>query len=75
TVAIELRHLDDMEEKKWIRRQVEQGALMQKFSKEEKVELFTRLTETELFESFLHISYVGQKRFSIERLDAMVPLL
>lgn len=75
TVAIELRHLDDMEEKKWIRRQVEQGALQQTFSKEEKIELFKRLAETELFESFLHKTYVGQKRFSIEGLDAMVPLL
>ena len=75
TVAIELRHLDDMEEKKWIRRRVEQGALKTKFSKQEKVELFERLAETELFESFLHKTYVGQKRFSIEGLDAMVPLL
>ncbi|WP_214827931.1 2-oxoglutarate dehydrogenase E1 component [Exiguobacterium algae] len=75
TVAIELRHLDDMEEKKWIRRRVEQGALKAKFSKQEKIELFERLAETELFESFLHKTYVGQKRFSIEGLDAMVPLL
>lgn len=75
TVAIELRHLDDMEEKRWIRRRIEQGALKAKYSKEEKLELFQRLAETELFESFLHKTYVGQKRFSIEGLDSMVPLL
>lgn len=75
TVAIELRHLDDMEEKRWIRRRIEQGALKAKLSKNEKIELFERLAETELFESFLHKTYVGQKRFSIEGLDAMVPLL
>ncbi|UTT42157.1 2-oxoglutarate dehydrogenase E1 component [Exiguobacterium aurantiacum] len=74
-VAIELRHLDDMEEKRWIRRRIEQGALQTKYSKNEKIELFERLAETELFESFLHKTYVGQKRFSIEGLDAMVPLL
>lgn len=75
TVAIELRHLDDMEEKRWLRRRIEQGALKVKYSKNEKIELFQRLAETELFESFLHKTYVGQKRFSIEGLDAMVPLL
>ncbi|TCI53593.1 2-oxoglutarate dehydrogenase E1 component [Exiguobacterium sp. SH5S13] len=75
TVAIELRHLDDMEEKRWIRRRIEQGALKAAYSKEEKLELFERLAETELFESFLHKTYVGQKRFSIEGLDSMVPLL
>lgn len=75
TVAIELRHLDDMEEKKWIRRRVEQGALKTKLSKDEKIVLFERLADTELFESFLHKTYVGQKRFSIEGLDTMVPLL
>ncbi|MCT4783893.1 2-oxoglutarate dehydrogenase E1 component, partial [Exiguobacterium himgiriensis] len=75
TVAIELRHLDDMEEKRWIRRRIEQGALKAKLSKNEKIELFQRLAETELFESFLHKTYVGQKRFSIEGLDSMIPLL
>lgn len=75
TVAIELRHLDDMDEKKWLRRRIEQGAFKAKLSHEEKRELFKRLAETELFEAFLHKTYVGQKRFSIEGLDAMVPLL
>lgn len=73
--AVELQHVDDLEEKKWLRQKVEQGALTAKLTSDQKKQLFKRLAETELFEKFLHKTYVGQKRFSIEGLDAMVPLL
>ncbi|WP_215193038.1 2-oxoglutarate dehydrogenase E1 component [Exiguobacterium sp. s95] len=73
--AVELQHVDDLDEKKWLRQKVEQGALTAKLTNDQKKQLFKRLAETELFEKFLHKTYVGQKRFSIEGLDAMVPLL
>ncbi|MFZ0076026.1 MAG: thiamine pyrophosphate-dependent enzyme, partial [Exiguobacterium undae] len=73
--AVEFQHVDDLDEKKWLRQKIEQGALTAKLSVEQKKQLFKRLAETDLFEKYLHKTYVGQKRFSIEGLDAMVPLL
>lgn len=73
--AVEFQHVDDLDEKKWLRQKIEQGALTAKLTIDQKKQLFKRLAETELFEKYLHKTYVGQKRFSIEGLDAMVPLL
>ncbi|MGN7852846.1 MULTISPECIES: 2-oxoglutarate dehydrogenase E1 component [Exiguobacterium] len=73
--AVEFQHVDDLDEKKWLRQKIEQGALTATLDAEQKKQLFKRLAETDLFEKYLHKTYVGQKRFSIEGLDAMVPLL
>ncbi|WP_114570878.1 2-oxoglutarate dehydrogenase E1 component [Exiguobacterium flavidum] len=75
SAAVEFQHVDDIEEKRWFRQKIEMGALTPKLDDEQKKQLFKRLAETELFEKYLHKTYVGQKRFSIEGLDAMVPLL
>jgi 2-oxoglutarate dehydrogenase E1 component len=45
------------------------------FSADEKKELLYRLSEVEGFEKFLHKTFVGQKRFSIEGVDMLVPML
>lgn len=44
-------------------------------NKEQRIALLTRLAEVEGFEKFIHRTFVGQKRFSIEGLDALVPLM
>jgi 2-oxoglutarate dehydrogenase E1 component len=54
---------------------VESGEIERTLSKHEKVELLNRLTEVEGFEKFLHKTFVGQKRFSIEGVDMLVPML
>lgn len=75
TIAFEFHHVYDANEKNWLRRKVESGSLKLKLQKEEKTKILKRLTEVEEFEKFLHRTFVGQKRFSIEGLDTMVPLL
>ncbi|MCQ6276187.1 2-oxoglutarate dehydrogenase E1 component [Bacillus sp. V3B] len=74
-LAFEFHHVSNIEEKKWLQQKVEKGSLLSTLKKENKINLFKRLTEVEEFERFLHRTYVGQKRFSIEGLDAMIPLL
>ncbi|KKB35418.1 2-oxoglutarate dehydrogenase E1 component [Bacillus thermotolerans] len=74
-VAFELAQVHDLEERKWFRQQIESTNYYPTFSTEQKVELLKRLTQVEGFERFIHKTFVGQKRFSIEGLDAMVPLL
>ncbi|MEH7441472.1 2-oxoglutarate dehydrogenase E1 component [Bacillus sp. JJ1122] len=75
TIAYEFHHVNEMTEKDWLRQKVESGQLIPKLENNRKIGLFERLTEVESFEKFLHRTFVGQKRFSIEGLDAMVPLL
>lgn len=74
-IGFEFHHIHDSEEKRWLQEQVENGSLFPIFSKEERIQLLTRLSEVEGFEKFLHRTFVGQKRFSIEGLDTLVPLL
>ncbi|WP_100331212.1 2-oxoglutarate dehydrogenase E1 component [Bacillus xiapuensis] len=74
-VAFELAQVHDLEEKQWLRSQIESTGYYPTFSNDQKAQLLKRLTEVEGFEKFIHKTFVGQKRFSIEGLDAMVPLL
>ena len=54
---------------------VESGAIFQPLSNEKRTSVLKRLTEVEGFEQFLHRTFVGQKRFSIEGVDMLIPLV
>ncbi|MTT30438.1 2-oxoglutarate dehydrogenase E1 component [Terrilactibacillus sp. BCM23-1] len=75
TLAYEFNHVYEQEEREWLTNMVEQDHLRLSLSDNDKVQLLERLTEIEEFERFLHKSFVGQKRFSIEGLDMLVPIL
>ncbi|WP_026694953.1 2-oxoglutarate dehydrogenase E1 component [Peribacillus kribbensis] len=75
TIAFQFHHVNDLEEKYWLNEMVESGEIFHELNNEEKVGLFKRLTEVDSFEKFLHKTFVGQKRFSIEGLDTLVPVL
>jgi multifunctional 2-oxoglutarate metabolism enzyme len=75
TMAYEIEHISTHEERVWLREQIESGAYRQPPSPEQQRWLLHRLTEVEALEQFLHKAYLGQKRFSIEGLDMLVPML
>ncbi|HET7522368.1 MAG TPA: 2-oxoglutarate dehydrogenase E1 component [Bacillales bacterium] len=75
SLAYEFNHVHDVEERRWLDNMVETGSVNYTLSTEERVALLGRLTEVEGFERFLHRTFVGQKRFSIEGVDALVPML
>ena len=75
TIGYEYEYLEDPNAREWLRNQIESNAQRQPLSAEEKRRLLARLTEVEAFEQFLHKSYLGAKRFSIEGNDMMVPML
>ena len=75
TMAYQIEHISDHEERVWLRRAIESGAYRQPLSPDEKRALLTRLSEVEGFEGYLRRAFLGQKQFSIEGLDAMVPML
>jgi 2-oxoglutarate dehydrogenase E1 component len=75
TSAFEVEHLDSHEERTWLRRAIESGTYRAALSAAERRRVLERLTRVEAFERFLQRAYLGQKRFSIEGLDVLVPML
>jgi 2-oxoglutarate decarboxylase len=75
TIAYEVEHITSHEQRSWMRREIESGAHVRPLTSERKLELLDRLTRVEAFERYLRKTFVGQKTFSIEGVDAMVPIL
>ncbi|HEY6806288.1 MAG TPA: multifunctional oxoglutarate decarboxylase/oxoglutarate dehydrogenase thiamine pyrophosphate-binding subunit/dihydrolipoyllysine-residue succinyltransferase subunit [Pyrinomonadaceae bacterium] len=75
-VGIEYRHIQSKEEKTWIREQIRQQFVEpQPIPAEVKKRLLWKLISAEQFERFLHTKYLGQKRFSLEGCETVIPLL
>ena len=75
TMAYEIEHISTHEERVWLREKIESGAYRQPLPREQQRWLLQRLIQVEALERFLHKAYLGQKRFSIEGLDMLVPML
>ncbi|MGV3488137.1 MAG: 2-oxoglutarate dehydrogenase E1 component [Tuberibacillus sp.] len=75
TIAYEFSHIHDEEELTWLKNKIENVGVKVNLTNEERVHLLKELTSVEGFEKFLHKTFVGQKRFSIEGVDALVPML
>lgn len=73
--AYEYAQVIDPEERNWLQHYIESGSVKPALSDEEKKELLDRLTKVEGFEKFIHRTFVGAKRFSIEGLDTLVVLI
>jgi 2-oxoglutarate dehydrogenase E1 component len=74
-IGYETDHIHNFEERTWIRESIESRRFFYEFDAMRKRELLERLTEVEVFERFLHQTFVGQKRFSLEGCDMLVPIL
>lgn len=75
-VGIEYRHIQSREQKHWIREQIRrQFVEPEPVSNEIKKQLLWKLISAEQFERFLHTKYLGQKRFSLEGSETIIPLL
>ncbi|MDQ1617057.1 MAG: multifunctional 2-oxoglutarate metabolism enzyme, partial [Actinomycetota bacterium] len=72
-IGIEYMHIQDPDERHWIQERVEVGS--PKPSREEQLRILERLNSAEAFETFLQTKYVGQKRFSLEGGESVIPLL
>jgi 2-oxoglutarate dehydrogenase E1 component len=75
TSAYEVEHISDHQERVWLRQAIETGTYRTPLPADEKRRLLARLTEVEGFERYLRRAFLGQKQFSIEGLDALVPML
>jgi 2-oxoglutarate dehydrogenase E1 component len=75
SIGYQFEHLEDPERVRWLWNEVEEGAHARPLPAEARIRLLRRLTQVEGMEKFLHRAYLGQKRFSIEGNDMMVPML
>jgi len=75
TIGAEFAHISNSEERMWLQDEFQQGQLRQRFSPQQQRNILWQLTAAEGLERYLHTRYVGQKRFSLEGLDSLIPLL
>lgn len=75
SAAYEFTHIHDENERDWLHKQAESATFPAPLTERERAALLERLMQVEQFESFLHRTFVGQKRFSIEGVDMLVPVL
>lgn len=73
-IAFEYTHINNNKERVWLKRRIE-TPYKATLNNKQKTELFNKLAHVEGFEKYLHKNFVGAKRFSIEGVDALVPML
>ena len=75
TIGAEFAHVSNTEERLWLQDNFQVARMHRRFSAEEKMNILWQLTAAEGLERYLHTKYVGQKRFSLEGADSLIPLL
>ena len=74
-IGAEFAHMSESRERLWLQDRFQAGMLQQRFTADEKRNILWQLTAAEGLERYLHTRYVGQKRFSLEGGDTLLPLL
>ncbi|MEO6263594.1 MAG: 2-oxoglutarate dehydrogenase E1 component, partial [Luteimonas sp.] len=75
SIGAEFMHITDAEQRRWMYERLETAAGNYGQSQDAKTRILERLTAAEGLERYLHTKYVGQKRFSLEGGDALIPML
>ena len=75
TIAYEIEHISDHSERVWLRQAIESGRYRTPLTREEGIHLLELVSRAEGFEQYLRRAFLGQKQFSLEGLDVMVPML
>ncbi|MBC5829206.1 MAG: multifunctional oxoglutarate decarboxylase/oxoglutarate dehydrogenase thiamine pyrophosphate-binding subunit/dihydrolipoyllysine-residue succinyltransferase subunit [Candidatus Eremiobacteraeota bacterium] len=75
TIAYEVEHISNTAQREWLRDWIESGNHCIPISAQRKLEVLQRLTRVEVLERYLRKTFLGQKTFSIEGLDVMIPML
>jgi len=75
SIGVEYMHIPGIAEKRWLQRQLEGVQSVPGFSNSQRIHILERLTAAEMLERHLHSLYAGQKRFSLEGAESLIPLL
>lgn len=75
TLGVEFTGIRDSEQREWLEERMEPTRNRPRLERDEKLLVYTKLVEAETFEQFLHKKFPGQKRFSLEGGDTLIPML
>ncbi|HET7371303.1 MAG TPA: thiamine pyrophosphate-dependent enzyme, partial [Gammaproteobacteria bacterium] len=74
-IGFEYMHISDAEQRQWLRERIEASHARARLDKQERLTILEELTAAEGIEKYLHSRYVGQKRFSLEGGETLIPML
>ncbi len=74
-VAVEYQYIRDTKIYQWLKTRIDQNENTSPFTREDRLQFLKHLTDANTFENFLQNNYMGQKRFSIEGAEAIIPAL
>ncbi len=75
STAYEIEHISDHAERVWLRKAIESRRFSLPLESEQRIALLTCLSRAEGFEQYLRKAFLGQKQFSLEGLEALIPML
>lgn len=75
SIGVEYMHLQDPQERAWLQERMEPTFNRPRLDRDTRVRILAKLWHAGLFEQFLHARYLGQKRFSLEGAEVIVPML
>ena len=75
TIGVEYLHIQDTHLRRWLQERMEPSRNHPHFDRIQKTRILSNLHYAEMFERFLHTKFTGQKRFSLEGAETLIPLL
>ena len=75
TFALQYMHISDPEQSSWLKERIEGYGKEITFTREGRKAILNKLVEAEGFEKFLHVKYMGTKRFGLDGGEALIPAL
>ncbi len=75
TISPDYMYIDDDAQRRWLQDEIEPGLNEPELARDDRIHILKKLIAATGFEEFLHTKYVGQKRFSLEGSEALIPML
>lgn len=75
SVGVEIAHITNLEQRHWLERRIEQERGEPTIGPEQQRRILSKLVDSDAFEGFLAMRYVGKKRFGLEGADTVIPML
>ncbi|PWB70438.1 MAG: 2-oxoglutarate dehydrogenase E1 component [Holophagae bacterium] len=75
SIGVEYLHIQNVHMRRWLQQEMEPIRNCPAFPPERRIAILKQLIDAELFETFTHSRYVGQKRFSLEGAESLIPAL
>ena len=75
SIGAEYMHINETEQKRWIQKRLEECLSTPNYDKDKRIRILDRVIDSNALEEYLHKKYVGQKRFSLEGGESLIPAL